>query len=210
MLWLVLSGVLGVAAIGIAGRQWWLRRSFERGQRTALAEARELRVSRDQARAAIAGLIQSAEAHRAQADSLQAVAAAHAARDRLVQKHRDSLAAAFAILERPTVADTVVYLSQVVTSQQAQITALRDLHAADSLALVEKEQEVVDTKGAVLAALQRVEEAEVVSGRLAHVLARADPPCRILWKKCPSRRSALLAGAVLGAVGTVIVVERRR
>lgn len=204
-------GSLAVIALSIgaiAGYQSWRARQFDRQKRTALRAAADARTSRDSVNAVIMEYKRGADAHRVTVDSLSAVAAAHAARERVMQRHFERLRDSFAVLDAPSPADSVKYLTDVVVAKDEQIAQLRIMRSRDSVALAEAHNEARKLRAAVDTALWHLTREARVRQQLEATLARAEAPCRILWMGCPSRRTTLTIGLVAGVVGGVAAAAK--
>lgn len=108
----------------------------------------------------------------------------------------------------PTVSDTLVAVVAQLENCEQETVALRVTIRQDSAASAASDRSQMELRGAL--ALERQSGAQLTASnnQLATQLASADPPCRIAFWSCPSRKTMLVGGVVIGSVGTYLLVRK--
>jgi hypothetical protein len=141
-------------------------------------------------------------ADRATAEKLIAQDRAEAAiadADRLRAQRRIIVPVASQPGTAPTVSDTLRAVEAQLENCDHETIALREAVRQDSIALKHSALSEAELRGAL--ALERTSVADLtgINQKLSTQLAAADPPCRVGFFPCPSRKTVFVVGLSIGA-----------
>lgn len=99
----------------------------------------------------------------------------------------------------PTVSDTLRAVETQLEDCDQETTALRAAIKQDSTALARAAETEAVRAGQLASKDSSIVELKGVVDQLSTQLEAADPPCRVAFFSCPSRKTVFIVGAVLGA-----------
>lgn len=99
----------------------------------------------------------------------------------------------------PTVSDTLRAIEVALETCDEETKALRAASTQDSTALARAAETEAAQAGRLAARDSSIVELRGVVNRLSSQLEAADPPCRVAFFSCPSRKTVFIVGVGLGA-----------
>jgi hypothetical protein len=184
--------VLGVLVSRCQAGMWHV-------ERQALVDsAREARALSRADSVIASAQLQRANAEAARSESLQATLSATIAEaDRLRALRRVVQPVASQPDAAPTVSDTVAALDSALTLCDEETLVLRAALDTTRKIRVAAERESIELRGALSLETTAASKLRAMNEDLAKQLARAAPPCRVLFFGCPSRMQVGIGSAVV-------------
>ena len=140
---------------------------------------------------------------------------AEAVADRLRAERLEIIPVASQPGAAPTVGDTLLACRAQLQNCEAETGALRAAAAATDVALLRQSDALMEARAAFTteaSAASRLRSInETLNGSnmdLVQQLASADPPCRVLWMKCPTRTVVAGTTAAVTVVVTYLIVRK--
>jgi hypothetical protein len=98
-----------------------------------------------------------------------------------------------------TASDTLRAMESALENCDQETIALRRAITQDSIALKQSALSEAELRGALAIERQSVADLTGVNQKLSTQLEAADPPCRVAFFPCPSRKTVFIVGIGLGA-----------
>lgn len=108
----------------------------------------------------------------------------------------------------PTVSDTARALESQLENCEAETDALRATIQQDSVAAAKSSATEAEQAGQLASKDSSIVELKGALKSTEAQLAASDPPCRVLFMRCPTRKTVFVGGAIGGAVLAKLVLTR--
>lgn len=200
----LVAGVLLLSALGKCQAGRWLA---ERDAAIEVADSLRIVTREDSALAAAWRDSANTERVRRQSDSV-ALERAVAEADRLRALRRRVVPVASQPGAAPTVSDSLAARDSALVLCDEETVVLRAALDTNRAIVASAERQIGHLEAALTLEIAAAASLRPEVARLSDLLARADPPCSVLWWSCPSRTVMAIGGVVLGAGFTFVVTRR--